>query len=206
MKTKTARKAPHKAPASGSKAALHGAKFEKAVSDIITKWAGVKKMRYPSWDGTQQNVLVRDVPYVNVFGGLSRGQFLLNTPETGPVRVECRWQSSGGSADSKLPYLMMNALWSFPEPTVLVLLECPAARAGAVSWCRRMADASTKKRVSVLSVGELKGWLASNVSHRSARTGKLPQGKIRKSPRPSSSRKGGTVLRTLKSASRSTRR
>ena len=62
--------------------------------------------------------LLKNVPYTNMYGGESRGEFLLQLKNYGPIRIECRNQTVGGSVDEKFPYLIGNC-YSFEEKDVI---------------------------------------------------------------------------------------
>lgn len=70
-------------------------------------------------DWVTQCFVVRNVPYVSIYGSSSRSEFLYRDSALGhDIRIECRWQQVPGSVDEKLPFLYMNAVQAMPEPEI----------------------------------------------------------------------------------------
>lgn len=78
----------------------------------------------------------------------------------GPLCLECKWQSSPGSADEKFPYLRENILSQHPAPTIVVY-GGDGAKSGAIQWLRGKADG--EKLLAVLSVEEFIKWANKNL-------------------------------------------
>lgn len=69
--------------------------------------------------------------------------------------IESKWQSVGGSADEKLPYLCLNIKQRYPYPTIIVL----GGRgwcAGSVEWITAQVDG--ERLLHVLSVEDFMKW------------------------------------------------
>jgi hypothetical protein len=109
------------------------------------------------------NLLIREAPYRNLYGGEAKSEFLLKSAEQGlDVRIECRWQQASGSVDEKFPYLFINSVEYAPEPNVWICVGGGGARPAAVSWLRREAAARPypraahpAKEVRVFTIEEL---------------------------------------------------
>lgn len=69
--------------------------------------------------------------------------------------IESKWQSVGGTADEKLPYLCMNIKQRYPYPTIIVL-GGEGWHPGAVEWIQCQVDG--ERLLHVLSVEEFMKW------------------------------------------------
>jgi len=78
----------------------------------------------------------------------------------GHLCIECKWQSSGGSADEKFPYLVENILHKHPAPTIVVY-GGDGAKCGAVQWLHDQVNG--KQLLAVLSVEEFIKWSNKNL-------------------------------------------
>lgn len=78
----------------------------------------------------------------------------------GHLCIECKWQSTPGSADEKFPYLVENIRFRHPAPTIVVY-GGNGAKNGAIEWLRGQVDG--EKLLAVLSVEEFIKWANSNL-------------------------------------------
>jgi len=69
--------------------------------------------------------------------------------------IESKWQSVGGTADEKLPYLCLNIKQRYPCPTIIVL-GGEGWHDGAVEWIKAQID--NERLLHVLSVEEFMKW------------------------------------------------
>lgn len=72
-----------------------------------------------------------------------------------PVIIEVKWQSTTGSADEKLPYLVQNIKFHYPWPAVIVY-GGTGWRPGAIAWLRMQRDGH--RLLAVLNVDEFVDW------------------------------------------------
>lgn len=108
--------------------------------------------------------LVRNVPYFpNIFGGMSRSEFVIEDDhQRRRIRVECRWQQSGGSTDEKLVALLLNAAEAMPENEVIIVVDGNGAREACVDWIKNAAISrkyqTRPKTIRVMSMAEFSMW------------------------------------------------
>jgi len=108
----------------------------------------------------KQNVpgfLLKNVPYTNMFGSKSTGEFVLQVTDKGPIRIECRSQAVAGSVDEKMPYLIGNC-YSFEEKDVILILEGDGMRDAARLFATNAARAIAYKNVQVMTLNQFKSW------------------------------------------------
>lgn len=101
--------------------------------------------------------LIKNVPYTNMFGGQSRGEFVLQIKNYGPIRIECRFQKVSGSVDEKIPYLIGNC-YSFPEKDVILVLEGTGMREAARNFAKNAARAIAHKNIRIFTLNQFKAW------------------------------------------------
>ena len=147
----------------GSKANKNGKRLEDLVETELCKY-DIDVLSYNEWvnDVTKvsenvKGVLIKNAPYINVYGSKSRGEFLLFLDGFLDTRIECRSQTVTGSVDEKLPYLLENCK-AFDEKNVIVVLEGSGYRKRAKEWFIENAHAVRFKNINVMSFKEFKDW------------------------------------------------
>lgn len=96
---------------------------------------------------------VRQQPIgMSIYGHPLRVDFYLPTEE---LIIESKWQGIGGTADEKLPYLVMNIRECYPYPCILVL-RGDGWKKGAIQWVHDAVDGHSL--VAVLSADEFQQW------------------------------------------------
>lgn len=151
----------------GARANRAGKGLEDAV-EICVKQYGFEPIFYREWINSkvgtsERGVLLKNVPYTNVYGGSSRGEFLLSGAGIKDTRIECRLQNVSGSVDEKFPYLFENAK-AFEERDVILVVEGDGYKRGAKSWLRSQAASIKYKDIKVLSLTEFTEWAEENLS------------------------------------------
>ena len=103
--------------------------------------------------------LLKNVPYTNMYGGASRGEFVLKLQGKAPIRIECRSQEVHGSVDEKLPYLLGNCI-SFEEKDVIIILEGGGMRPEARNYLKEVTKRSLPlgKNIKVMSFYQFYRW------------------------------------------------
>lgn len=144
----------------GQKAGINGRELERLVETELGKY-GVGSTLYSKYRGGKEKgmkgVLLKNVPYTNIYGTESRGEFVLCVRGHKNVRIECRSQTSAGSVDEKFPYLL-GSCKAFKEDNVIVVLEGEGYRKGAKEWFIDNARAVKFKNIKVMSFREFKIW------------------------------------------------
>jgi hypothetical protein len=69
--------------------------------------------------------------------------------------VECKWQDVTGSAEEKLPYLVLNIKRQYPYPSIIVI-DGDGFTDGAIEWTRTQVDG--KRLLAVFSIREFISW------------------------------------------------
>lgn len=69
--------------------------------------------------------------------------------------IEAKWQDVGGSAEEKLPYLVLNAKHRYPYPTI-VIIDGKGWSEGAIEWLRAQVD---DHLIAVYSTREFISWV-----------------------------------------------
>lgn len=151
----------------GAIATSHGAAFEQLIAEAVVA-KGFAVRGYSEWEDAGEpdgEWLLTNAPYVNLYGGKGRTEFLLLSKSRGlRVRIEAKWQSSPGSVDEKLPYLYLNALKAMPETTVFIVIDGPGWRPGGLAWLRRAAAGDVfgtdpDRDVRIMTLEEFQSWV-----------------------------------------------
>ena len=143
----------------GTKANQTGQRLEDKVERLIIQNLSVVSRRF-SQTKDRTNVLLKHVPYTNIYGSTRcRSEFLL-CYKSRRIRIECKFQESAGSVDEKLPYLFMNFTQSIPEEEAIIVIEGNGFKVGAKEWLRKKC-AGTK--VSVMSLDEFAAEVAAGL-------------------------------------------
>lgn len=129
---------------SGDPANSSGKTFESVVSGLISG-KGI--------DFTPQATL----PVFSCFGKRVRVDVLIEPCDRVPAGliIEAKWQDSTGSAEEKLPYLVMNIKNAYPYPTIIVIDGSGLTR-GSIEWIKAQVDHD--KLLHVFSIKEFISW------------------------------------------------
>ena len=111
-------------------------------------------------------LVLYQAPYTSIYPNKDgKTEFLIiNKPLNRRIRVECKWQQSGGSADEKIPYLYLNAVFAFPEKEIIVVMDGGALDKTAKQWLidrcneRWLLDNQPDKSIEVMSIAEFTAW------------------------------------------------
>jgi hypothetical protein len=86
-------------------------------------------------------LLLKNVPFKNIYGHDGYTEFLLKSEKYNlEIRIECKWQQSGGSVDEKFPYLYLNCIEAMPENHIVIIVDGGGAREGAVQWLKNASE------------------------------------------------------------------
>lgn len=111
-------------------------------------------------------ILLRNAPYTTLYHGRGFTEFLLISERYAlRARIECKWQQKPGSVDEKLPYLYLSCIDAMPEDEVIILIDGPGFREGAVQWLKDAASSRKyvpndrpRKMVRVFNATEFLTW------------------------------------------------
>lgn len=143
----------------GTKANKSGTRLEDKVENLLLDKFPIVSRKY-SQTKVHKNVLLKHVPYTNIYGNTRcRSEFLL-CYKSRKIRIECKFQESAGSVDEKLPYLFMNFTKSIPETEAIIVIEGNGFKKGAKEWLREKCSGT---KVSVLSLKEFEDYVVSGM-------------------------------------------
>ena len=128
----------------GSLASGQGKVLEEAVISTFTR-KGFEVVMWSEWNrnraGHGSELLLKNVPFKNIYGHDGYTEFLLKSEKYNlEIRIECKWQQSGGSVDEKFPYLYLNCIEAMPEKHIVIIVDGGGAREGAVQWLKKAAE------------------------------------------------------------------
>lgn len=153
--------------AGGTDANIGGRILERSIENALTPH-GFEIFDYSetsdNMDMFAARRLIRNVPYFpNIFGSISRSEFVIEDDiQRRRIRVECRWQQSGGSTDEKLVALLLNAAEAMPETEIIIVIDGNGAREHCVEWVKNAAIArkyqTRPKTIRVMTMAEFTAW------------------------------------------------
>lgn len=93
-----------------------------------------------------------------IYGRVKYVDFLVAPTKDWPngLILEVRSQTTSGTADEKLPYVVENIRHCYPAPTV-ILLAGGGFSEGAISWLHRQVDG--RSIIAVLTSQQIAGWV-----------------------------------------------
>ena len=143
----------------GTKANKSGTRLEDKVEKILLSNLPIVSRKY-SQTKDRRNILLKHVPYTNIYGNTKcRSEFVLCYNDR-RIRVECKFQESAGSVDEKLPYLFMNFTQSIPESEAIIVIEGSGFKKGAKEWLRKKCGGT---KVLVMSLDEFRDHAAARL-------------------------------------------
>jgi len=101
--------------------------------------------------------IVKNSYYTDMFGRRSRGEFLLQVANRGPIRIECRRQTRAGSVDDKVTTLMGNCV-SCEEKEVIIVIDGGGIRKERYRYLIDTARAVRFKKIRVMNLSQFKSW------------------------------------------------
>jgi len=153
----------------GGHANKTGNVLERTVVGTITAH-GFEDVMYSEYEKHPENygdeLLLKHVPYTTLYKGRGFTEFLLLSEKFNlRIRIECKWQTTAGSVDEKLPHTYLSCIEGAEEDEVIILIDGPGFRDGALNWLREAArerryipDTMPRKNISIMSVTEFMVW------------------------------------------------
>ena len=151
----------------GRLAGSSGSTLEKvAISTLQSK--GFEVVMYREWTKHPERygneLLLKNVPYTTIYKHQGHTEFLLQSEKHKiEIRIECKWQQSGGSVDEKFPYLYLNCIERMPEQNIIIILDGAGAKAGGVQWlkdaCANKPYTNTTTASKSITVMDLAGFV-----------------------------------------------
>ena len=148
----------------------HSGQFLEDAIEMEFRRRGVKVFSYAEkgddLDLFEPGWLIRQYPYVSMYGCRARSEFLYRRRVHGDIRIECRQQTVSGSVDEKFPYFFQNAL-TVPEHEVWLVVDGGGAKPSALRWLKAACAREESKIIRFLSIYEarahIKNLLASPI-------------------------------------------
>ncbi len=109
------------------------------------------------------NVVLKNVPYETIYGSQGRTEFVVISGSR-RIRIESKYQSSPGSVDEKFPYMLLNAIQTYPEPEVVLLVTGGGYKPGAYQWLHNQIAANwlnfqgRGKSISLMGLDQFITW------------------------------------------------
>lgn len=123
---------------------MSGAAFEASVVGLLKAKGYEPERQIPIGKGIYGTNLRADI-YVEGVPGYPDG-----------LIVECKWQDVSGSAEEKLPYLVLNIKEHYPAPTI-VAVAGDGMREGALAWLK--AQEGGRLTQVFVTADELMSWV-----------------------------------------------
>ena len=153
---------------SHNKTNITGGQLETAVMTVLVN-KGFEAVLFRDYDRNPElfskELLLKNVPYETIYGHRGKTEFLLiSEKHDKKIRIECKWQQVAGSVDEKLPYLYLNAVEKMPEQEIILLIDGPGWKAGALGWIKRAVqnnqytDIFNQKKIHILTLSEFFAW------------------------------------------------
>ena len=112
--------------------------------------------------------ILTNVSYTSIYGSShSRTEYLIIYYNRA-IRVEVKFQVSNGSVDEKYPYMLLNAIYAFPESEVVLIIDGGGYKEGARQWVQNMIDGDwlgfreMGKNIILMNIGEFITWFTLN--------------------------------------------
>lgn len=154
---------------SHNKTNITGNQLETAIMTVLVN-KGFELVAFKDWQNNPQNygdeLLLKNVPFTTIYGHQGKTEFLLKSVKYNKqIRIECKWQQVAGSVDEKLPYLYLNAVEKMPEKEIILLIDGPGWKPGAIDWIRNAVQNNqysnvfnNGKEITVFNLSEFFAW------------------------------------------------
>ena len=163
----------------GGKANKSGKILEQQVTNALSLH-GFQTIEYKTWVALSMfdrrgRKLICNAPYTSIYAAVgqlagrdirvSRSEFIISDDATDTFcRVECKWQAVSGSVDEKLPYVYLNAIESWDEDEIIILIDGKGWKENAIAWLKDAVDkrkwrpSEDNRNIYVFNLGEFIQW------------------------------------------------
>jgi|TARA_B110000238_G_C16050544_1_gene405920 hypothetical protein len=141
----------------GGKANKTGAQLENFVESTLTQ-AGYKSVTVEELREERPLTFARNVPYINLYGGNSKTEFVLCDEDGEMIRIEAKWQEVAGSVDEKYPYMYLSLL-NVDEPHVIIVVDGGGQRQSSLDWLNEQAKNETRKKMDIMNMTSFLKWV-----------------------------------------------
>lgn len=149
----------------GSKANYNGKKSEAICLKMLTDRGFVVAKNK---DDKAAKWVIENVPFTSIYGHNAKTEFVIGF-ENREIRIEIKTQNANGSVDEKLPYVLLNAIETYPENETIIILEGDGFKNGAKEWVYRMVEndwmnfGEKGKTIQVMDLNDFGKWLDNNI-------------------------------------------
>lgn len=116
---------------------------------------------YETLDGS---FVIKDHPYETVYGTAGKLEFFLYEKGKVAYGIEVKHQSTSGSVDEKLPYVVLNALRKWESPKAILVLSgahWDTARGKKIrNAMEELATSIKKDKLQIMNVNEFNNWIS----------------------------------------------
>ena len=108
-------------------------------------------------------VAVKNYPFNSIYNTNGKTEFVI-IANNRRIRVESKYQSTPGSVDEKFPYMLLNAIFAYPEKEVILIVDGGGYKEGARNWLQQMINndwqnfSSQGKQISLMTIAEFVSW------------------------------------------------
>jgi|TARA_Y100000296_G_C4973310_1_gene156992 hypothetical protein len=110
------------------KAKNNGMSYEKKF-ELFCNSKGIGSLYYSKWSKSgvssfedDNKILVKEFPYESIYkNSICKTEFVLILNDR-RIRIEFKSQNKAGSTDEKIPYLLENVRYSFPEYEIILAI------------------------------------------------------------------------------------
>ena len=126
------------------KAKHDGMSYEKKF-ELFCNSKGIGSIYHSRWSksgtGSLYNdeirILIKDFPYESIYkGSICKTEFVLILNDR-KIRIEFKSQNKAGSTDEKIPYLLENVKYSFPENEIILVIIGQGWRTGMKEYINK---------------------------------------------------------------------
>lgn len=141
-----------------------GTALERFIKDLLVanEYAHVPHYRFEAAKSLGQKIFAKQMPIgQGIYKTNLKCDFIIYHPTKFKegVIIESKWQQTGGTADEKLPYTIMNIQLKYPLKTIL-LIDGRGFRPQAIEWVREQQGNNLMK---VFSMAEFQAWANRNL-------------------------------------------
>ena len=124
----------------GTKANLSGKVLEQVIIPMYKNF-GYNVIQYSQTKKepeliNKDKTVICNIPFTSIYNHRGKTEYLIINKNGEKTRVEAKNQQSAGSVDEKLSYLLINTIYSYPEPNIILLIEGNGWKEGSIKWLK----------------------------------------------------------------------
>ena len=144
----------------GSLANKHGKNMESLIKNQLNE-SGYNRVTSKKVNISDSDRLIYTTQFKiakSIYGHDIKCDFLLYHPQkwSNYLALECKWQQSPGSVDEKFPYLVLNLVYQYPCPSIIIV-DGDGYKEGAIEWLKNQVS-KHEKLLHVFNISEFLQW------------------------------------------------